>query len=141
MVRLLQHRVFEKFGEPRQLIVHHMVVYNNSAAELRRGAAVGAVGGVLGAAIASGPARSSSTASAVIVDREQFDAHAQKEHRRAYYSQDENPEKASVYLVYIDAEINGKRVFVRTIAPEKAQQDRPHGAAVEAAIEYFLAQY
>jgi hypothetical protein len=142
MMRLLQHRVFEKFGEPQQVIVHHMVVYRNAAAGFRQAAAVGAVGGVAGAGLASGRPQLDSAISTLIFDRAPFDALAEKEHRRAFYSQPENPGRADVYVVYIDGEINGKRVFVRTISPDKAWGGKgPHAAAVESAMEYFLAQF
>jgi hypothetical protein len=84
MMRLLQHRVFEKFGEPQQVIVHHMVVYRNAAAGFRQAAAVGAVGGVAGAGLASGRPQLDSAISTLIFDRAPFDALAEKEHRRAF---------------------------------------------------------
>jgi hypothetical protein len=76
-------------------------------------------------------------------DRDLFERNSDKlEARRAFYSKEENPENAPVYVIYIDAAINGKRVFVRTMAPVSAPEGQfPFVLAVKGAIHYWLDQY
>lgn len=77
-----------------------------------------------------------------LVDRNLFDAAGGEEYERAFYTEAENPEKASVFVIYIDADVNGKSVFVKTMAPSKAPDGQnPHARAVESAIQYYLSQY
>lgn len=138
MIQVFRHRVYEKFGVSNpvsELIVHHMVVYYNAKSELR----AGALTGVIGAAIASG-AKVSVYES--LVDRKDFEALAKEEYKRAFYTETENPESATVFVIYIDAEINGKRVFIKTMRPNSAPDGKlPYHHAIDAAIKYFLTHY
>jgi hypothetical protein len=123
------------------------------------------LGGLVGSAITSGTVATTVNISQSLVDREQFDRNGGKmEARRAFYSEEENPGNASVFVIYIDAAINGKRVFVRTMAPATSTEGyfpsraiaaqgcpidpdaAPEGQfpfvlAVNGAIQYWLEQY
>lgn len=100
------------------------------------------MGGVVGALIAAGgQANVGVNMSQSVIDEKQFTGVAD-EYEHAYYNEAENPQKASVFVIYIDAEIKGKRVFVRTVAPFKGQQGQnSYGLAVESTVQYYLAQY
>jgi hypothetical protein len=145
-VRLLQHRAFEALQKPGaaplDIKVHHLVVYRNMQAELRRSSIGVALGGVIGAVIAGNMVVDASGAAHSLVDGNAFDALASTEFKRAMYTVAENPGKGSVHIVYIDTEINGKRVFTRTLVPMKVPEGQtPMGVALESAVKYQLAQY
>jgi hypothetical protein len=100
------------------------------------------VGGIVGGLIGNALANHGESAQTSIVDASAFDALATDEYKRGLYTRDEDPTKASVYIVYIDTMINGKRVFTRTIAPVRQQGDKNSLAdAVELAIRNQLAKY
>lgn len=145
-VRLLQHRAFETLQKPGaapvDLKVHHLVVYRNMQAELRRSSIGVALGGVIGAVVAGNMVVDASGAAHSLVDGKAFEALAPTEFRRAMYTEAENPGKGSVHIVYIDTEINGKRVFTRTLVPVKVPEGQtPMGVALESAIKYQLSRY
>lgn len=141
-IRLLQQRAAEILPErPLAIEVHHLVTYLNGQASMRSAAlTVGMASvGVFGVGSATKPLE---TASNSLADREAFDAARMEEHRRALYSEQENPEQSVVYVVYIDTDIGGRRVFTRTLAPlgnpnKKLLLDE----ALEAAVKFQLEQY
>lgn len=142
-IRLLQHRLYErtfKEGEKPKLKVHHFIVYMNLQSELRRSATGVALGGIVGAGIASSTQEYGVSGFAELISEEEFQA-IPKEYQRATYSEEVNPNKASVYIVYLQADIDGKKQFVKTITPYKLPKEstkNAHAMAVETAIAYFL---
>lgn len=144
--RIFQHRVYEKFSLKNakpDIKIHHLVVYMNLKSELRRSVTGGLLGGVVGAGIAASTQKYGVDGIASIVAQKEFEAF-DEEYKRALYSEKENPNKASVYFVYLDAEINGKRVFVKTMTPVRLPKENtknPHVAAVETASAFFLDQF
>lgn len=147
MPRILQHRAWEKFGgangTPPQITIHHMVGYKNIQSEVRGIALGAAIGGAIGGAASMGAtSRSGVNLSQSLVDQSQFEALADEDYQRAYYTEQENPGRASVFVIYIDAEMRGKRTFVKTIAPTTSGKDQnAYSLAVESAIQYYLSQY
>lgn len=145
-LRLLQHRVYEKFSNEStslELKVHHFVTYLNMKSELRGFAMGSAIGGAVGGSIMAGTAKYGVNGIAEIITEEDFIAE-EEEYKRGLYTEEENPEKVSVFIVYLDAEINGKRVFVKTMTPgslSKEMDEQPYVAAIQTAISYFLDQY
>lgn len=143
--RLLQHRVFEKFNtsnQPKEITIHHLVVYLNMQSSLRRTAIMAGFGGVVGSAIAGGTQNNSATLSCSLIEKDAFEAAAKDEFKLALYTEKENPNKANVFIVFIDAEFNGKRVFVKTMSPAIAPENQnAHALAIDAAIQFYLSQY
>ncbi|TBR36198.1 hypothetical protein [Dyella terrae] len=143
-VRLLQHEAFKKLGadgKPHDVTVYHFVIYQNMRAQLRAGAIGAGFGGVIGASVANAMANHDATAQTHIVDEMAFNS-VTDEYLRGTYSPAENPDKGSVFIVYVDTEIDGKKVFTRTLTTMKAQPN--HDAltdAVELAIANHLSQY
>ena len=120
------------------ITLHHMVVYLNMKAELRKGVAGGLVGGAIGGAIVGSIAAANTVnVSQSIVDPQQFDASAKDEFTRSLYTEEENPQHASVFVTYIDATTNGKRLFVKAMAPFRSGAPE----AIKGAINYYLDQY
>jgi len=116
LTRLLQHRVYEKFGnaaDPLEIVVHHLVVYLNMKSQLKKGVLAGTIAGPVGVAVAAGAANNTVTLATSIVDPKYLESTAKDEHKRALYTEKENPNKASVIVTYIDAAINGKRVITQ----------------------------
>lgn len=147
-VRLLQHRAHETLrakSDRLELKVHHFVVYRNMQSQLRRGAVAAGLGGLVGALAASANnnwVRDPSGAISTVVDRTTFDALGATEFKRAYYTEEENPGRGSVHVVYIDTEVDGKRVLTRTMAPLNVPgSDNPLSVALEAAVRFHLAQH
>ena len=144
-IRILKHRAYEKFsalGEMPEIKVYHFVVYMNYQSELRSVALAAAIGGVIGAGIVTIPNHDTVEGVFSIIDKRDFRIDMDYEYTRALCSEKENPNKASVMVVYIDAEIDGKRTFIKSITPAKLESGmNPHLAAVEAAIQYYLQQY
>jgi len=143
IARLIQHRVFEKFGgNGRDIKLHHLVVYSNLQAALRQTAANVAIGGALGAAIGGAPPKSMPAISSKIIDGAVFPSQSQEEYKRALSSMEENPGQGSVHIIYIETEIDGKRVFSRTIGPFAATEGiNPPSTFLEATVQFHLAQY
>jgi hypothetical protein len=140
-IRLLQHRAYEKFGAsnaPLEIKIHHLVVYRNFQAELRRGG-ISAIPGVLVyGQVTTAPAGIASS----LVDGKTFESLAATEYKRSLYSEQENPGRGSVLVVYVETEIQGNRIFTRTLAPAKEKNGvNPLIAAIEASIKFNLAQY
>lgn len=140
LTQVFRRRAFEKLGADamKDVTIHHMVVYLNLQSELRRGAIGAGFGGVIGSLIATS-GMTGANLSQSLADRAAFD---REEYQRALYTAAENPKKSSVFVVYIDAEIGGRRVFTRTLAPTTGPEGRvPYVLAVDSAIEYYLQQY
>ena len=143
MTQIFRRLVYERLGRGSSvdISIYHMVVYSNVKSAFRQSAA-GAALGVVGAVVAGAGARgANANLSQSLVDRSAFEAAGHEEYERAFYTDAENPEHASIYVIYIDAEVNGKRVFVRTIAPLKDQEGQSgYSLAVMSAIQYYLSQ-
>lgn len=140
--QVFRRRAFDKLGADamKNVTIHHMVVYMNLQSELRRGAVGAGFGGLIGSLIATA-GMTGANLSQALVDRAQFEA-VKDEYQHALYTEAENPKKSSVFLVYIDAEIDGRRMFTRTLAPTLAPEGKnPYVLAVDSAIEYYLQQY
>ena len=143
-VRLLQHRTFERFGllgQPVTLTVHHLVVYRNLSGPGKSRAAI-AVGGAIGTVLGSGNANQPNGSVSSVAERAAFDSTGPNEWKRALYSSAENPNSALCFVIYVDSEIRGKRVFTKTVYT--ASMDDINSAvpkAVEAAIAHHLDQH
>jgi len=140
-LRLIQHRVFEHMGPQAHATVHHFVSYRNLQSQFRAGA-LGAVLGPIGAAIGSSRYSGTVALSATLVDRVQFDAMTgNNEWKRALYSAAEDPNKVSVFVTYLDLEVDGKRAFVRAVSPVQADPGKNSFLlATESTIQEVLMQ-
>ena len=145
MTQVFRRLAYERIanGQSPIITIYHMVVYMNAKSELRRGAVAGGIGGLIGGAIAAGMSVGNSVnVSQSVVDRTQFENAPADEYQRAFYTDAENPEHASVFVIYIDAAVNGKRVFVKTMAPTKAPEGQnAYSLAIQSSIQYYLSQY
>lgn len=145
-MKLLQYQIAKQFNEENsspKVEVYHFVVYSNMKSQFRHGAAGAAIGGLAGALVGDAMVSREEMAKTSLVDEKAFDGMSTNEYQRGLYTQAEDPNKASVYIVYIDTAINGKRVFTRTIAPaspRKGAQD-PLVSAVQLAIKNQLTNY
>jgi len=143
--RLLQHRAFEKFcsiQQPWELTIHHLVVYLNAKSALRRSAVNSGLEEMIGAPAVAATTTHTLTLISTLVDRQAFESLAQAEYKRALYTDTDNIDDPSVYVVYIDAAITGKRVFVKTLTPATGgDSQNPLADAVEFTIPYYLSQY
>jgi len=144
-LRLLQHRAYEKLSsneDPINIEVFHFVSYMNAQSTLRTGA-IGSIFGAIGAGIATASKDQNSNFSYSDIDRNKFESiPSDKEYVRAYYSESENPNDAMVFVIYIDAEINGKRRIIRSVSPSVNDNgDHPYTAALETSINAFLEDF
>jgi hypothetical protein len=141
-MRLLQHGIYEKFassGSSPAAVIYHLVIYQNTQSQLRHGAVGAAVGGVIGGMIGTAIANHGENAQTTLVDEAAFNSTLADEYKRGLYTKEEDPEKASVYIIYIDTMIGGKRIFTRTIAPVKPKGDQNAlFAAIDLAIKTSL---
>ncbi|WP_445145670.1 hypothetical protein [Dyella sp. Tek66A03] len=143
-VRLLQHEAFQKFASADhapQVTVHHLVIYENMRSQLRSGAIGAGVGGVIGGLIGNAVANHDSSSQTHIIDEMSFNS-VSEEYLRGQYDASENPDKGSVFIIYVDTDIDGKKVFTRTIASMKPHGDQNAFAdAVQLAIKNHLSRY
>ena len=139
-VRLLAHRAYEAFPELNKsaIKVHHFVSYINAAAAYRKIAAgavlgsmtakggnfaIGAQTGSNAAAAKLGDKADAGTAKAgevftTQIDNAVFQTTADKEYQRAFFTEADNPSKATALrVVYIETEILGKRIASRSMVP------------------------
>ena len=145
MPEVFRWMVFDRLKETEKdlkISVYHMVAYLNRKSKMRRQAIGAGLGGAIGAVIASRTVTSTVNISQSLVDREQFARDSRAEARHAFYREEENPGDAPVFVIYIDAAVNDKRVFVRTMAPLTAPDGQyPFVLALKGAIQYWLDQY
>jgi hypothetical protein len=144
-MRLLQHRAYETLrteAKPMEIKVHHLVVYRNLQAEFRRSAVAFGIGGVVGAIVAGKLVTDPSGAVSSLADPGVFSSLNPTEYKRALYSEQENPGRGSVHITYIETEINGKRVFTRTMTPMTTKDgENPLANALETSVKFHLAQH
>lgn len=144
-LRLLQHRAYEKVssnGAPLDIKVYHFVSYMNAQSTLRAGAA-GSIFGAVGAGIATAAKDQNSSFSYSEIDRDTFESVPEdKEYIRAFYSESENPNEAMVFVIYLDAEINGERRIIRSVSPSISHDDsQPYVKALESTVDAFLEEF
>jgi hypothetical protein len=144
-VRLFQHKIYEKFHgnvTPVDVKVYHFVSYMNLQSSFRR-TAIGSIFGGVGAAVAAGTQNYNADFKVADVNREIFDAITDdNEYTKSFFSEQENPSKAPVFIVYIDADINGKRSFIRGISPTTRNDGKnSYLYVVENTISSFLSKY
>ena len=123
--------------------LRHFVVYENMKSQLRHGAVGAGLGGMAGALIGDASVSRDERSQTRLVDEKAFDSTSAVEYQRGLYTQVEDPDKASVYIVYLDTSINGKQVFTRTIAAANARKGAqdPLVTAMQLAIRNQLADY
>lgn len=144
--RIFQHKLLEKFpdvGQAPNVTVFHFVTYWNAQSSFRKTALGAGLGGIIGAAIVGANQNNDADFKTTTVNAAQFNAIGDDdEYTKAFYTPEENPNKAPVFIVYIDAEINGKRSFIKGIAPS-TRTDGKHSYlyAVENTIQAFLNGY
>ncbi len=143
-VRLLQHEAYQKFaadGSAHTVTVYHFVIYQNMRTQLRAGAIGAGLGGALGAVVGNSIASHDAASQTHLYDEMSFNS-VSDEYLRGQYNGWENPDNASVYVIYIDTDIDGKKVFTRTVASMKPHGDQnPLADGVELAIKNHLAHY
>lgn len=143
-VRLLQHEAYQKLaadGSSHAVTVYHFVIYQNMRSQLRAGAVGAGIGGALGAVVGNAIATHDATSQTHIIDEMSFNS-VTEEYLRGQYSASENPDNASVYVIYMDTDIDGKKIFTRTVASMKPHGDgNPLADAVELAIKNHLSRY
>lgn len=132
--RLLAHRAYEAFPEladQPNIKVRHFVTYANLQSQLRKGVALGMLTGPIGVALIGPPTYPASEVVTTPIDSAQIEKTAgDEEHTRAYFTEQENPTKAPVNVIYMDTEILGKRVASRCLVPPVA--GKPNLFLVEA---------
>jgi len=143
-VRLLQHEAYEKLaadGSAHSVTVYHFVIYQNMRSQLRAGAVGAGVGGMLGGAIGNAMASHDTGSQTRLIDEMSFNS-VSDEYVRGLYDAGENPNKASVFIIYVDTDIDGKKVFTRTVASMTPHGDQsPLADAVQLAIKNHLSRY
>ncbi|MBL8343490.1 MAG: hypothetical protein JNL30_18620 [Rubrivivax sp.] len=140
--RLLQHRVFERAGAqpPAAVKVHHLAIYQNTAVASVRTAFATAMGT---STLRAGGEIGGDAARAVnnLVAGARFDAlTGDDEWKRGTYRRQENPKDLPAIIVLVETEIDGKRVFTRTLYKTTLHEAGALPNAVSAAIDYHLAQ-
>jgi hypothetical protein len=144
-VRLLQYQVFDKFnasGHLPKVAIYHFVVYQNTKVQRVAETTGVVVGGLIGALIAQSITDHDVPASTQLFDEKTFNAQSSDEYQHGLFTKSENPKKGAVYIVYIDTDINGKKVFTRTIAPIHKHGDQdPLASAIQLAIKNHLDHY
>jgi hypothetical protein len=143
-VTVLQYDAFHKLGGAgHKVAVYHFVIYINAKAHLRSQAIFGAVGGIVGGMISNSVYNHTTSPETQLINQSTFDnVSGDNEYERAYYTHDEDPSNSPVYIIYLDTDIDGKRLFTRTVAPMRQQgNESALAAAVELAIKDHLNDY
>ena len=141
VLRLIQHRVFERLGAGAHATVHHLVLYRNMQPQLKAGAMF-AILGPIGAAIATAHFNGTVATSATLVNRGEFDAMTgDSEWKRALYAPAENPKRVSVIVSYLDLDVDGKQAFVRVVSPLQVDDGKnPFVLSLQATIDEAVKQ-
>jgi len=132
--RLLAHRAYQTFPElssQPSIKVYHFVTYANMQSQLRKNSLLAGFTGPVGVAIFGTRELPIGDVLTTQIDSSFFEKNAgDEEYTRAFFSVEENPEKSPVNLIYIDAEILGKRVASRCLVPPV--KDKPNLFLIEA---------
>lgn len=139
-IRLLQHMAFEKYaasGRLPTITVRHLVIYQNVRTELRANAINQALGGLLGALAADASVRNDSAMHTITADERSFDS--AEEYTRGNFNTWEKEQKGSALVIYIGTEIDGKKVFTRSVIPFVSRDGQKDG--LEQVIKSHLAHY
>lgn len=144
-LRLFQHMAFDAISPDEDAVeikVHHFVIYSNMRKALKAQAA-GSVFGLIGAAVATSMMNHEADFSFTVMDQNEFEEYfSGEEYLRGVYSEEENPNDASIFIIYIDAEVNGVRRFIRSVYPLVAtDESQPLEMALKDTIKAFLALY
>ncbi|WXL25380.1 hypothetical protein WG219_19075 [Ectopseudomonas mendocina] len=134
-VRLLAHRAYETIPELQKqsspsITVKHFVTYANLQSRLRRHSTLLTFTGPIGAIFLKPSELPVKEVVTTQIDSKQLDQLTEDEHERAFYSEQENPNKAPVNVIYIDTEIVAKRVASRCLVPPIAA--KPYLYLIEA---------
>lgn len=133
-VRLLAHRAWEAFPQLREqpsITVHHFVTYANMQSRLRKNSLLAGFTGPIGVLIAGEPENVPGQVQTSRIDSMLLaQTEGDEEYTRAQFSEQENPEKMPVNLIYIDTEMLGQRIASRCLVPPLA--DKPNLFLVEA---------
>lgn len=145
-VRLLAHRAWEALPQLREqpsIKVHHFVTYANMQSRLRKNSLLAGFTGPIGVLIAGDPENVPGQVQTSRIDSTLLaQTEGDEEYTRAQFSEQENPEKMPVNLIYIDTEMLGQRLASRCLVPPQA--DKPNMFLVEVfdlCIERHLALY
>lgn len=144
-VTVLQYEAFHKLGgADHKVAVYHFVVYINAKAHLRSQAIFGGIGGgLIGGMIANSIYNHTTSPETKLINQATFDnVSGENEYERAYYTRDEDPSNSPVYIIYLDTDIDGRRILTRTVAPMHQQgNENALADAVELAIKNHLNDY
>jgi hypothetical protein len=143
-VTVLQYDAFQKLGgADHEVAVYHFVIYINAKAHLRSQAIFAGIGGIVGGMISHSVYNHTTSPETQLINRSTFDnVSGENEYERAYYTRDEDPGNSPVYIIFLDTDIDGKRLFTRTVAPMQQQgKENALAAAVELAIKNHLNDY
>jgi hypothetical protein len=142
--RLFSHRLQEKYGAGPvpSTKLRHFAVYLNNRTELKSAALGIALGGVIGAAVASGTVKREGETVHTLVDAASYATlSGENEYKRAFYTDAELKAGTSAFVIFIESESQGRRRFTRTVSPTgptQADQKNPLHRALEAAIHFHL---
>ena len=133
-LRLLAHRAYETLPELKEqptIKVQHFVAYANLQSHLRKTSLLAGFTGPVGVALLGPKEYPASEVLTTPIESSLLDKSAgDQEYSRAYYTEQENPEKSPVNLVYIDTEMLGKRIASRYLVPPV--KNKPYLYLVEA---------
>jgi len=146
--RLLAHRAFEQLpellGNP-PIKLYHLVVYSNAKSYLRKRGWFDVIfSPILAEALFNPNSYKPLQASLSSFETDSFFRQTEeKEYSRAFFNEEENPEKAPVHLIYIDTEILGKRVASRCFIPMASNSGSPYQMTekMDFCIQSHLALY
>jgi hypothetical protein len=124
--RLLAHRAYEAFPElsdQPSITVEHFVTYANLQSRLRTSSLVAGLAGPIGVALMSQKELPAGDVLTTRIDSAVLDKTAgDEEYTRAFFTEQENPEKSPVNLIYIDTQMLGQRVASRCLVPPIANK-------------------
>lgn len=133
-MRLLAHRAHEAFPELKNdpsIKIQHFVAYSNLQSHLRKTSILAGLTGPIGVALLASDPPKPGEVLVTRVDSTLFDkTSGDEEYTRALFTEQENPERVPVNLVWIDTEMLGQRVASRCLVPPQA--DKPYMYLVEA---------
>lgn len=132
--RLIAHRAYEKFprlNDETPIKIHHFVTYSNLQSYLRKQSAGIAFFGVAGGLLANSTKNTPSEISLKRIDNEFLQQTQKREHERAFYSKEENPNKSPLNIIYIETELFEQKIASRCVVPPLL--DKPHATLTEVA--------
>lgn len=145
-LRLLQQRANEHFGSQKSVTIkiHHFAAYQNLQKSLRTSALNSTLTVMRVPYTINQPDGNQFSNTISIINPEWFEkTSGDNEWQRGIPTPEETPTNGACLIIWLDVEINGKRLFLRSVSPSAKAEEikKSYALALESTYSYLLKQF